>query len=94
MEWYRWDGDDLVLNVRVQPKASRDQIQEPLDGALKVRLTAPPVDGKANAHLTKLLAKAFGVAKRQVILESGATGRTKRVRVIAPSRLPLADLRR
>lgn len=85
---YHWEGADLVLAVRVQPRASRDRIEGPHDGRLKVRLTAPPVDGKANAHLIKVLAKAFGVAKGAVTLEAGQAGRDKRVRIRAPKDLP------
>ena len=86
--WYRWDGDDLVLSLKVQPKASRDELAEPLGGELKVRITAPPVDGKANKHLIGFLAKLFGVPKSAVILEAGDTGRSKRLRIRKPRRLP------
>jgi len=87
-DWYRWDGEDLVLTIKVQPRASRDELAEPLGDALKVRITAPPVDGKANAHLIGFLAKTFGVAKSAVLLESGDTGRNKRLRVKKPRRVP------
>jgi len=87
-DWYRWDGEDLVLTIRVQPRASRDELAEPLGDALKVRITAPPVDGKANAHLIGFLAKTFGVTKSAVLLESGDTGRNKRLRVKKPRRVP------
>lgn len=55
---------------------------------LKIRLTAPPVDGKANAHLLAFLASAFAVSKSQVSLESGQQSRQKRVRIQQPQRLP------
>ena len=87
-DWYRWDGEDLLLFVKVQPKASRDELAEPLGDALKIRITAPPVDGKANSHLLRFLAKTFGVAKSAVILESGDSSRTKRIRVKKPRQLP------
>ncbi|MDT8383571.1 MAG: DUF167 family protein [Gammaproteobacteria bacterium] len=91
--WYRWEGDTLTLSVRVQPKASSDEIvgpcADPLGGeSLKVRITAPPVDGKANAQLVKFLAKAFGVAKSRVSVLAGEGGRQKRVQISAPTRLP------
>ena len=86
--WYRWDADDLMLAVKVQPRASRDHLAEPLGDELKVRITAPPLDGQANAHLVGMLAKLFGVPKSAVILESGDTGRSKRLRVRKPRRLP------
>jgi len=93
MSWYRWDGDDLVLRLRVQPRASRDEFAEALGDQLKVRITAPPVEGKANAHLVSFLAKAFGVPKTQVSLESGANSRNKQFRVATPRILPPAVAR-
>ena len=50
-EWYHWDGENLILSVQVQPKSSRDEIVGPHNDCLKVRITAPPIDGKANAAL-------------------------------------------
>lgn len=76
----RWDGDDLVLELRVQPRASGDGL-EVLGERLKLRITAPPVDGKANRHLVKYLAGILGVPKSAVVIEAGETGRDKRVRV-------------
>lgn len=85
--WHRWDGGDLVLTVRVQPRASRDELL--LDGArLKARITAPPVDGAANAHLLRFIAAEFGVAPSRAELVRGATGREKVVRIAAPKKLP------
>lgn len=85
---WRWDGRDLVLRVQVQPRASRDGFAGLHGDRLKIRLTAAPVDGAANAQLTAFLAEAFGVPKRQVQLVSGASGRAKTVRIEAPVRLP------
>ena len=87
-ECWRWESGDLILQVRVQPRAGRDQIGTPVGDRLKVRITAAPVDGKANAHLLRFLAKAFGVAPSAVLLEAGETGREKRLRIRAPRRLP------
>lgn len=89
--WYEWRGEQLLLNIRVQPRASKDEIVGPHGAdSIKVRITAPPVDGKANAHLIKFLAKSFGVAKSQVELISGTTGRDKRLAITAPTSLPEA----
>jgi uncharacterized protein (TIGR00251 family) len=90
-DWYQWQGEKLLLSVRVQPRSSKDEIVGPHGSdSIKVRITAPPVDGKANAHLIKFLAKSFGVAKSQVELISGSTGRDKRLAINAPKCLPEA----
>ncbi|MEJ2455518.1 MAG: DUF167 family protein [Candidatus Thiodiazotropha sp.] len=90
MSWYRWEGDELILHLRVQPKASRDALVAPYgDDEYKVTLTAPPVDGKANTHLLKFIAKTFGLPRSRVTLESGAHSRSKCLRLKSPTRLPL-----
>lgn len=71
-------ADGLVLRLYIQPKASRDSIVGLHGDELKVAITAPPVDGRANAHLTKYLAKQFRVAKAVII--EGELGRHKRVK--------------
>lgn len=87
--WYHWQGHCLILSVRVQPRASRDEIVGPHgEEALKVRITAPPVEGKANDHLVRFLAKAFGVPRTQVALLGGDSSRNKRLRIDNPTRLP------
>ena len=86
--WYRWQGEDLLLTLRIQPRASRDEIAGPYGEALKVRITAPPVDGKANAHLLRFLAELFGVPLASVELLGGETGRDKRVKISRPKHLP------
>lgn len=88
--WCRWDGEDLLLELKVQPRASRDEFGPPLGERLKVRITAPPVEGKANAHLIRFLAKAFGVPRSAVALVNGAGSRSKSFRIKAPSRFPPA----
>lgn len=71
----------LIFNVRVVPRASCSEIVGEHDGALKVRLAAPPVDGAANNELIKTLAKAFGVSKSSVEILSGETSKTKQVKI-------------
>jgi hypothetical protein len=89
LSWYRWEGADLVLNLRVQPRARRDEFGEPCGDQIKVRITAPPVEGKANAHLLRFVADACGVPLTQVTLLAGGQNRSKRLRIVAPRRLPV-----
>jgi uncharacterized protein (TIGR00251 family) len=86
--WYTFDDDDLILSLRIQPKASSNALAEIMGDARKLRITAPPVDGKANKHIIALLAKMCKVAKGDVTIESGELGRNKRVRIRTPRLLP------
>ena len=88
MSYFHWDGGDLILDCHLQPKASKDEFAGLHGERLKIRLGAPPVEGKANAHLLAFLGKAFGVAKSQVQLISGELNRQKRVRILSPQKLP------
>jgi len=74
-------NNGVSFRVRVQPRASRDAVGGEWEGALKVRLTAPPVDSKANEALCQLLAKCLKVPAGAVRLLSGERSRTKRVEV-------------
>jgi uncharacterized protein len=84
----------LTLRVRVQPRASRDGLSGERQGALVVRLTAPPLEGRANEALTRLLAATLGVAPSAVRVLRGETARDKLVAVaglsaaVARGRLP------
>ena len=78
--------DGVVFEVRVAPRASREKIVGVHDGALKVALTAAPVDGAANAALIKLLAKRLGIAKGAVEIVHGAHARTKTLHARGVSR--------
>ena len=85
--WARWDGIDLVISLRVQPRASRDALDADTE-RLRVRITAPPVDGAANAHLLRYLAECFDVAPSRATLVRGVGSREKVVRVAAPRAIP------
>lgn len=88
MSWYEWQCSALILNCHLQPKASKDEFCGLHGDSLKIRITAPPVDGKANAHLIKFLAKQFGVAKNEVTLIKGELARQKRVKIESPGKIP------
>ncbi len=88
--WARTVPGALILELHVQPGASRTQVAGLHGHALKIRLAARPVDGAANAELVRFLAEAFDVPRRDVTIESGETSRRKRVRVAGatdPARL-------
>ncbi|HKE95166.1 MAG TPA: DUF167 family protein [Povalibacter sp.] len=84
----RWQGTTLILELQVQPGAARDEIVGPHGERLRVRISAAPVDGRANRHLIEFLAATFDVPRSRVTLLRGASGRTKTVRIDAPARLP------
>jgi len=78
----------IVFKIRVQPKASRNEICGIHDDALKVRLTAPPVDNAANTLCLKFLAKALDLPRSRLEIVSGHTGRTKQILVRWPEDAP------
>lgn len=82
----------VVVPVRAAPRSKRDAVIGVHEGALKVALTAPPVDGEANAALLAFLAKALGVPKKSVTLLRGDTSRTKLVAVEGLSKDELTRL--
>ncbi|HKX27041.1 MAG TPA: DUF167 domain-containing protein [Blastocatellia bacterium] len=73
--------ETVTFAVRVQPRASKNAIAGEVDGALKLRLAAPPVDGEANDELARFLAKLFGVTRQQIEIVSGSRSKNKIVRV-------------
>jgi hypothetical protein len=77
----REDKEGSVFKVRVQPRASRNELAGVFEGALRVRLTAPPVEGAANEACRTFLAERLGVPRSRVEVISGHTGRNKLVRV-------------
>jgi uncharacterized protein (TIGR00251 family) len=85
--WLRVDdgGKSLLLNLHIQPGAKQTAVAGVHGEALKIRLAAPPVDGKANDCLINFLAEKLAVAKAQITLVSGASSRSKRVRVTGVS---------
>lgn len=83
--WVQPYPEGYRLRLHVQPNARRTEIAGHFGDALKIRLAAPPVDGKANARLISYLAEVFAIPKRQVILISGEASRDKVVAVIGSS---------
>ena len=89
MSWHYWENGALILLLHLQPKASQDAWAGLHGDRLKLRITAPPVDGKANQHLIAWLAKEFAVSKTACVLVCGETGRQKKVAIQAPQRFPV-----
>lgn len=85
---YRWDGKNLVLCIAVQPRASNNVLVGIHGQQIKVRLTAPPVEGKANQALVKQLAQWFKVPVSQISIQQGQTSKHKIVHIKRPKRLP------
>lgn len=87
MSWLRADGDGVMLTLHIQPGAKKTEVAGRHGDALKIRLAAPPVDGKANDALVAFVAKTLGVPKANVELVSGQASRAKRLRVagVAPA---------
>ena len=79
--WCSRHGDRLRINVHVQPNASRTEISGVMENAIKIRLHAPPVDGKANEALVNFIAEQLKVAKRDVSVSHGLSSRQKVIEV-------------
>ena len=86
--WRRESDGAIILTLHIQPGAGRSEFAGLHGDALKVRLAAQPMEGRANAELIRFLADAFAVPQSNVVLVRGATSRAKTVRVIAPRKLP------
>lgn len=82
MPWLRASRDGVVLSLHIQPGAKTTEVVGQHGEALKLRLAAPPVDGKANDALIAFLAQKLGVPKASVSLVSGQSSRVKRVAII------------
>jgi uncharacterized protein (TIGR00251 family) len=90
--WRRVGGDgSITLELHCQPGAKRTEVVGTHGAALKVRLAAPPVEGRANEALVDFLAVSFAVPRRNVTLVRGQTGRAKTVRIVSPAARPDRD---
>lgn len=82
-EWLRAGDGKITLTLHIQPGAKKTEVAGLYGDALKIRLAAPPVDGKANAALIGFVAERLQLAKSAVSLKSGQTSRRKVLEVIA-----------
>ena len=83
MSFYRLlpDKNQIELTVRAAPNSSKNQIVDVIEGALKIKLKAPPVDGEANEELIRFISKWLKVAKSDIILQKGSTSKNKKLLV-------------
>lgn len=84
----QWQGEDLILRVHIQPRSSKDEVVGLHGDRLKIRISAPPVDGQANHCLVDFLSDLFDVPKNRVELMTGLSGREKSFRILRPNKLP------
>ncbi|MFT3848937.1 MAG: DUF167 domain-containing protein [Propionivibrio sp.] len=82
-DWLRENGGRTTLTLHIQPGAKRTEVAGTHGDALKIRLAAPPVDGKANAALIEFVADRLGLVKTAVSLKSGQTSRRKILEITA-----------
>lgn len=84
--------DGVLLDIHVQPKAAHNQVAGLHDNVLKIRITAPPVEGKANAAVITFIAKLVGVPKTAISIASGKQGRRKRLLIRGITLARLAEV--
>ena len=89
---FRVHGDFLFLEIKAVPGASKSAFGEIKEGRLKVRIAAPPTDGKANEALRSFLAKTLGLTKKEVVLEAGEKSRLKTMRLPVSAKEKLENL--
>ena len=86
--WCSAVPDGVRLTLQITPNAKKTEVIGLLDGALKLRLQAPPVEGKANEALVKYLARALGVPRGAVTITHGHTGKRKLVEIVSATLTP------
>jgi len=87
--WRRLGADgSITLAIHAQPGAKQTEVAGVHDAALKIRLAAPAVEGRASDALIAFLAESFGVPRRNVTLVRGETGRRKTLRIASPAARP------
>lgn len=89
--WYHWREQSLFLHIQLQPRASCDEIIGPHGDYLKIRITSPPLDNRANQHLIQFLAAIFDVPKKNITIEYGETSRIKTIKIVSPKNIGILD---
>jgi len=81
MSWLEKKGDGVIIRIRLSPRSHTNAVAGIIDDAVKIRLQAPPVDGKANKALIRFVAKKLKLPSSRIVLLSGQTSRSKRLAV-------------
>lgn len=79
IEWLKESSEGAILNLHIQPKASKTEVAGQYGDALRLRIAAPPVEGAANKALCRYLAESFSIPQNRVEILGGLTGRKKRI---------------
>ncbi|MDY0133239.1 MAG: DUF167 domain-containing protein [Desulforegulaceae bacterium] len=85
--------DNFIINLHVQPKASRNEASGIYNNAFKVKIKAPPVDGAANKECIKFLSKSLKIPKTSISIVSGETGRNKKLSINKPKNQTIKEFK-
>lgn len=85
---YHWRNGSLLLNVYIQPNAPRDDYAGIFNNCIKLKIKAPPVEGKANQELLRFIGKTFAVPQSSVRILQGEGSRYKKIEILNPAVLP------
>ncbi|MEK6678367.1 MAG: DUF167 domain-containing protein [Nitrospirota bacterium] len=86
------DNEGVILPVRIQPRASKDEIVGEYNGALKIKLTSPPVEGEANRRCIEFLSKRFKIAKSQLEIIKGEKSKDKLIKIIGLGKADVVEI--
>lgn len=86
------DNEGVILPVRIQPRASKDEIVGEYNGALKIKLTSPPVEGEANRRCIEFLSKRFNIAKSQLEIIKGEKSKDKLIKIIGLGKADVVEI--
>jgi len=84
---YRFEGNDLILNVLVQTRANKNEITGECGDVIKIRIKAAPIDGMANKQLQQFIAEVFNVSKQCVNITKGQSSKHKQIRIKNPKKI-------
>jgi uncharacterized protein (TIGR00251 family) len=90
-DYFKSTGNDIVIKVKIAPGSSKNKIDGVYNNALKISITAPPVEGKANKKCITYLAKCFDIAKSKIEIISGKTSKNKLIKIYDISQKDFLD---